>query len=490
MYHGDVGADPLLIGNFIQRESFLCGTQWNTTGVEDDVLFSSVVTPELYEYGGTIPAWFPTPMCLLSQMFEFWRGDIIFRFKFIKSKYHRGRVNIIWDQAVASADLMPSVGDPAVFNVVADLDEEDEVEVRVPYCQAATFLHTKEFSTSTYWSNGPAPAFANDGNGIIQARVLNPLTAPVSTSSVVMLVFVRAAENLEFAGPKNMPREKSLLVLQGKTVTLNQTSGDNVDVYKEVFGEKIISMRELLHRQSKAWTQIIPKNADWAGNQMVFSMPIQRLPRVYGFAPSGWETAVSLLAPPAEVPFNFVRNHPALWVVDCFVGFKGSVNYNFNTINNDGKTTRHVDSISVARRSTLIAASMAPRAYSTNASNSTSQLMRNLNTNANLDLQGASGMALTNQLTQAGIAVNLPYYHPNKFMIANMNNLYDNETSVSSEWDTFELSLKRGVTTASTTDADILIDVFFGTGPDFEVVYFLNCPAIFACAVPTAKATG
>lgn len=490
MYHGDAGADPLVISNFVQRESFLCGTLWSTTGIENDVLFTAAVQPEQFEYGGTMPAWFPTPMAFMATLFQYWRGDIIFRFKIIKSKYHRGRLNITWDQAVAAANNMPSVGDPSVFNVIVDLDEQDEVEVRVPYCQAAPFLRTWELGTSTFWSNGPAPAFANTGNGIIQVRVLNPLTAPVASSSVNLLVFVRGAENLEFAGPKNMPREKSLVKLQGEVITINQSSGDDTNLYKEVFGEKIISLRELMHRQSRAWTQIIPKNADWAGNQMIFSMPIQRLPRVYGFAASGWEFAVSALAPPAEVPFNFVRNHPVLWITSCFVGYKGSVNYNFNPLNIDGKNTHEICSAAVARRSATTVASMAPRAYSTNATNSTSQLMRNLNTNANIDMQGAAGMALTNQFTQAGLAANLPYYHEYKFLVANLDNIGDNETNDNSQYDTFEFSMKRGVPTASTTDADVLVDVLFGTGPDYEVIYFINCPPIYQCTVPTARATG
>ncbi len=491
-YFGDAVADPLLISNFVQRESFLAGAQWTTVNVEDDILFTSAVTPDLFEYASSPQSWYPTPMSYMSSLFQYWSGDIIFRFKIIKSKYHRGRLNICWDVGASNANQMPTVGNPSVFNVIVDLDTEDEVEIRVPYTQAIPFLLTQYYNTGVYWSNGPAPAFVGSGNGFIQIRVLNALSAPVSTSNVNILTFVRGADNLEFAGPRNMQRDKTLLQLQGRVVTLNQTAPQSSDKYKENFGERIFSLRELLHRQSKCASQIIPKNVDWNGNQMVYTFPIQRLPRCYGYHENGWETGAGTVVPASNFPINYVRNHPLNWIVACFVGYKGSTNYTFDHIHQRGNVNQAAGYLAITRRTDSVVSSLLPRAYSTAETNSTSQLMKNYNTQTLVDSQGAGGMALTNQYTQAGLSANLPFYSRSKFLIANLQRIYP--SSVPTQWevelDTFEVTYKRAVTTAGTTDANVVIDIFAGSGPDFEVIYFLNCPAVFQLTPPTALITG
>lgn len=496
---GDVYGDQMHIANFCSRESFLCGALWATGDPEDKILFTAGVTPELYEKsGGTNFHLYNTPMAHAMRLFEYWRGDIIFRFKIIKTQYHRGRLNICWDATVALASLMPGYGNPAVMNMVFDLEDSDELEVRVPYMQALPFVNVTDapFNASgPYWSNGPSPTFSGNFNGMIQVRVVNGLTAPEASSDVDILVFVRAAENIEFAAPSETSSQFTMYQLQSKkeyeTQTFGNDSVSDSDTYNVVFGERIVSFRELLHRQSKCWSQVIPKNGDWAGVQMCFTMPFQRLPRAYGYDPNGWEFAQGTVVPASEFAFSYVRMHPITWLANCFLGYKGSTNYNFNVINNDGKTQRSVPSISVARSGYQYSGFHKPRSYDVGAANSTSQLMRQFNTAVQMDTQGATGMALTNQVTQAGVAVNLPYYTRSKFFVNNITNYYGqlSTTGDESQEDWFELSLKRG-TVANTPDADIVVDIMCGTGPDFDLIFFLNCPVLTYLPPPTARTTG
>lgn len=491
MYFGDAGLDPLVISNFVQRESFLCGCGWSTTHPEDSVLFVSAVTPELFEYKTGPNQWYSTPMNYASSFFQYWSGDIIFRFKVIKSKYHRGRLNFCWDVGCTAANNMPAVGDPAAYNVIMDLDQEDEVEMRIPYTQAAPFLNLTYFNTGAYWANASGATFTGLGNGFIEMRVINALTAPVSTSDVTILVFVRGADNLEFSGPRNMVRDKTLLALQGKVIEINQTGDQDSNKFKENFGERILSFRELLHRQSKTATQVIPKNVNWAGTQMIATFPLQRLPRTYGYHSNGWEVADSTLAPGTDKNFNFVRNHPVNWLTRCFIGYKGSVNYNVNVTSQASTITNPASYISVTRRSDVVGADMRPRAAALLSGNSTSQLMKDYNTDVAVDTQGAAGMALTNQYTQAGLAVNLPYYSRSKFLVSNLLLNYPTSTTAwEVEKDTFDLSVKKSVTLAGTTDGNMVLDIMYGTGPDFDVIYFLNCPPVIQLTPPTPKATG
>jgi hypothetical protein len=496
---GDVNGDQLHIANFCGKESFLCGALWATGDSEDKILFTSGVTPELYEKtNDTNFHLYNTPMAHAFRLFTYWRGDIIFRFKIIKTQYHRGRLNVCWDATVVAASQMPGYGNPAVMNMVFDLEDSDELEVRVPYMQALPFIRRNDApfqASGPYWSNGPSPAFSGSFNGTIQVRVINRLTAPEASSDVDILVFVRAADNIEFAAPADAPSAFTMYQLQSKkeyeTQVFGEESTSDPDAYNNVFGERIVSFRELLHRQSKCWTQVIPKNGDWAGVQMCFTMPFQRLPRSYGYDPNGWEFAVGTATPGSEFAFSYVRGHPITWLANCFVGFKGSTNYNFNVINNDGKAQRSVASVAVTRTDYQYNTYNKPRSYDIGASNSTSQLMRQHNNIVTNDAQGGTGMALTNQVTQAGVAVNLPYYTRSKFFVNNLTNYYGQfgQTGDESEYDWYELSLKRG-TVADTTDTDVFIDIMCGTGPDFNLIFFLNCPVLTYLLPPTARTSG
>nr|ULF99920.1 MAG: hypothetical protein [Marnaviridae sp.] len=493
---GDVYADQLHIANFCQRESFLAGALWSTSDGTDKILFTAGVTPELYNKTSVTPNYevYGTPMSHAMHMFTYWRGDIIFRFKIIKSQYHRGRLNLCWDVGVRDVTLMPGYGNPAVMNIVFDLEEQDELEVRVPYMQAEPFLMKQNLTgvANNFWSNGGAPGFTHYGNGTVQLRVINRLTAPEASSDVDVLVFVRAAENIEFAAPSAIVPNLTVGQLQANktydnTEVFDSPSVSHPKIYDEIFGEKIVSFRELLHRASLASTNIIYRNLTWTSEQMTYTLPIKRIPREYGYNLSGWESAATSVGV-GDVPFNFVRQHPINWLVDCFVGFKGSVNYTFNVIFNDQRASRAVPHVSITRQE--FGKQIVPVTMVTGTSVSSSQYMRELNTSTTTLAQGATGTALTNQFTQSGVAVNLPYYSNARFMIHNQPEYYSSsETLSGTEDDWFALNLKRGIV-AGTVDNTVTIDTYCGTGPDFNLIFFLNVPVLTFLAPPVAKVTG
>lgn len=495
-FAGDPTADQLHITNFCQRESFLCGALWTTTAVEDSIVFTSYVTPQLYEKStGSNPHVYSVPMSYIANMFEKWRGDLIFRFKVIKTQYHRGRLSISWDPLQTSMANMPSYGNPRVQNIIFDLEDTDTIEVRVPYMQATPFTTLRDGSTTVdgpWWSNGPTPnqtaAFGTQ-NGIIQVRVVNRLTAPEATSDVDVLVFVRAADNIEFASPNEILNKTHMVLQSKKEFVMGQPSDSDPMSYSEVYGEKISSLRQLLHRQSKASTQVIPRTANWDGSTLIATFPFQRVPKYYGYTGRGGEQAFGTIAPATGFGFNFVRIHPICWLQPCFLGTRGSTNWTFNVVNNDGKSTVPVMSIGVCRNPD--AANNKAYYYAIPGTLSTSSLMKEHNNSTGVERQGAQGMALTNQYTQSGISVNLPYYNRYKFLVNNAFLSYNLTDSGNDEKNTdwFELTVKRGITPA-TTDSNVFIDTYVGTGPDFDFVFFINCPVFTYLVPPPAFTTG
>lgn len=471
-YPGDPDGDMLAMKNFLGRESFLCGMLWDTTRIEDSILFTSSVTPQLYEFGGAIqPTMFHTPVGFVGRMFDYWRGDLIFTFRIIKSKYHRGRLAISWDPS-GTYVTMPAVGVPTVEQVIVDLDETSEVQVRVPYTQAVPFLQQEEFTTATLWSNGSgAPAFQGQpgatSNGTIQVRVLNPLTAPVATSSVDILVYVRAADNFEFAAPTTITQNLSMLKLQSNIHVLGDAQDSDPNTYAEVFGERIVSLRQVLHRQSQAWIWVpngIPANTAYG----IFQLRLQRLPRPYGFTPVGTESINRVLTT-GTVPGFIAYNHPLLWITMAFLGYRGSTNY---SLNSRGVIANH---ISVTRASNVYTTNQTER-FALLTNTPSSRIFTEMGSNAIAE-SGASGMVLTNQLTQAGVMVNLPYYNNAKFMVTNIGTLYDiSGNNWGSTRDNFVATVKK---IRSNNSSQEVIDVLCGSGNDYDCVYFLNCPPCY-----------
>ena len=68
--HGGGEEDELTMKSFLQRESFLVGSNWDTTDTPGTSLFTSHVTPQLWQSNGSTQMAFP-PMGYLSQMFQY-----------------------------------------------------------------------------------------------------------------------------------------------------------------------------------------------------------------------------------------------------------------------------------------------------------------------------------------------------------------------------------------------------------------------------------
>ena len=93
---------------------------------------------------------------------------------------------------------------------------------------------------------------------------------------------------------------------------------------------------------------------------------------------------------------------------------------------------------------------------------------------------GISGSALTNQKTNTGLCVNLPYYANSGFMITDPYIQYSNGdtiTSGNSDWWRFRYKVRKDPLT--TTLRPNIMEMYYSTGPDFDVVFFLNCPVTY-----------
>jgi hypothetical protein len=478
---GLTSEDEMAIPYLVQKQSYLTQTTWSSAQAVDTILFSSVVTPILYDFDPTTISGtklFMTPMAWLSNLFNNWRGDVIFTFKIIASQYHKGRLRISFDPSGYGSEniLNDANTSNVVFTKIIDLADSNEVEVRIPYQQAAAFLYNSDvINANPGWSTSNSPTFIYDGvqhNGTICVRVHNILTAPIATSSVQVLVFVRGAENLEFANPRNLNSNLSPFKVQADVMGTSETTPLEQQ-YLINFGEQVSSLRTLLRRHSLSLSVMPPDNSTL--DYYIFDKWFSRMPLSYGYDPYGIHSAKGLVTPASNFPFNFCLSHPITYIATAFVGYRGSTNWTINT--NMGT---NVGSIRVCRAND--AYSNTATVGSAGFSFASGSLSQNAQGMLNLD-EGSGGCALTNQNTNAGISVQCPNYSPYRFQSTNPS-LASKPSSVDgSVYDLLKLEL---VTSASAVPLKkMIINMYCGIGTDFGVHFFLNVPTFFYVAPVT-----
>lgn len=500
--HGGPKEDELTVKSLAGRSSFLVGTQWNTTAAPGEILFTAAVTPQMFNSANSQVA--HTPMGWIANLFQYWRGPIKFTFKVIRSPYHRGRVQISWDSQASTFATGPSVGNPNTLTTVMDLDEDSECSFVVPYMKPELFLET--FNTSTTgtapWSTDAAPVGSWPGtNGILNVRVLNRLTAPEPSSSATILVFVNAADEFEFAGPREYQTRNgdSQLQLNAATSSVLQADiayddedeahelapdGCDMAVYQQVFGERVTSIRELLHRSSLSFMwQGMSYNTTAGAGTCQFKVPFKRMPPPPGVMNNAWNVGTTSSGPGQRV--FYTKFHPILQMTSCFIGYKGSVNVTLNV--DQPSTGAVIDTLAIGRKpfgNTLTSTQRLP------SLDVFGEPAVSIDLNTRSDLQatnsGIEGYALTNTRTNAGMAAQLPYYSNSGFTLVDLTKEYNNRDTLSDgDNDWWQATWRYNKVSGADLLSGSILNAYYATGPDFDLVFFLNVPVLSAISIAT-----
>jgi hypothetical protein len=502
--HGGTMEDDLNIARFAGRTSYIASSEWPTTLVPGDALFTTFVMPGLYATDAVSQV-AHTPLSWASQHFQYWRGPLRYTFRVVRSPYHRGRLQITWDRMANQLDQGGSIGNPNTITTIMDLDGDDECSFVVPYMQPDLFLWTQKGPVITgpvtlpYSVDSVPPATsiaARTANGVLSVRVLNRLTAPDSSSGVTLLVFVNAEPDIEFAAPVEVNATKletqwasisdlTASVVQSDITYLDKSEAEELtssgaadSIYNQVFGEKVTSFREVMHRSSLSTVYCAAEfNSDTTVGTAQVNVPIKRLPPPPGVVNNGWSTATTVSGPGQRA--FYTKFHPLLSIGSCFIGYKGSTNVTVNIDQTRGSIP--IDTLQVrrvARGYLLTNAFRRPHLtlYS-DESLSDEQAARSNNFQAKT---GIEGMALTNTRTNAGMAAQLPYYSSAGFQVMDVTSEYSNEdllTDRNSDWWQVEWRMNK----SASTDVWFVgnnLNLYYSSGPDFDLVFFINVPIL------------
>jgi len=481
--------DELEISRLVQRESYIDDTAWACADSADKILFSANVTPMMWAnetFGSAGNLAFGTPTAFVGRMFNNWRGDIIFRFKFVATQFHKGRVRISWDPRGTSGSNLISTADTAniVQTKIVDLGKDTDVEFRIPYHQAFPWLRINHDFIQP-WSTSSTPTWSADPlqhNGVITIRVLTALTAPVGTSVVPILVFMRGASNLEYANPGMGYDSASQFVCQSGDVlasvggdesqqlTMGEYHGVPKERYLVNFGEKVTTLRSLLYRHSLVRTDQVPPSSN--AKQSV-TYDFHKFPLAWGYDPNGVDQAKGIITSGNSFPFNWVHPNFLSWIISAFVGVRGSMVWSVNvtSVSNTG-----LQMIRVMRRPDI---SVVNRTVTTHSDVYTSVNQTNYIKSIFLRA-GTGGSAITNQGTQNGLSFICPQYSMSKFDTPSVQYRALASTATIADFDSYRLELSMQSSGSSNQNTDTEVHWFCAGGADLTPLFFLNVPVLNA----------
>lgn len=476
----DDGKDAMVISSLGKVESYLCTADWTTSNAENDVLFYARVNPRMYDNDGATQAkLYMTPMCWLSNCFNNWRGDLVYKIEVISSMYHKGRLRISYDPSGDATYNLQTVTSSTnvVHTVIMDIGDTQTLYVRIPYQSRQQFLQLRSSlaAADEGWGVNATGTFAADrsnDNGVLTVRVLNLLTAPVASSTVRVLISCYC-ENLELANPTELtsnsqylslfePQSEEVIDTAIKSEVLGEVSMPADNQYTVYFGENVLSLRQLMRRCEYVGSKYL--SAGTASNVNAFYITSYRIPASPGFDPNGPDLANEIVAA-STAPYNFTKLTYLTYITPAFLCNRGSINWTYTGLKN------FTDSPTImVNRDNVGGGAIAYGSY-TITETTKSQFARAV---AATRESGAAGMSIA--LTALNGALNFvaPNYSAAKFAYSNASAGSLGLSKDGSLYDKVNIRL-----TTYDVANPIAVDMFAAAGVDFSLFYFYNVPTYY-----------
>lgn len=144
----------------------------------------------------------PTTLNYITSPFLYWTGSMVYTFKFVKTKFHSGRVEIAFHPFVNDVTSTIQARTDYARRVIVDLRDSSEVSLTIPFVSPQPW---KRISTYLDPMNPkpPAPGRLKDiTTGMISVRALTPLIANGQCSKKIeVLVEARAGDDFRVQAP-------------------------------------------------------------------------------------------------------------------------------------------------------------------------------------------------------------------------------------------------------------------------------------------------
>lgn len=391
--------DDMSIMAIASRETYIETVTWADTDVAYAAIKEYVVHPQLNTYYsdvGATPCTMvqPSAMSYAVTPFTYWRGDIIFRFDFVTSQYHRGKF-AIWYEPNHHHDVLINASLALNKNdlQIVDISTTNSVELCVKWASPYPWLQTFDVTSVKNYQNGGAALVSLTAfvNGYIVMAPFVPLQSPDS-SDIPINVSVRCENLLVQELNTKLPTSRFYITPQSKHVgtsseevtcfELNPSTASKKDITKHYFGEQPLSFRALLKRYQTVTT--VSYTSSGAHEYVRFIQPI------YPLIDNTYNIAAALVSPVIPHLYGYLRY--------AFLGVRGGIR----------SRMRVIEPAAPSNQSMTIAA-LQP--ISTNSAPSTSEV----NSGYFLNIHGGVQFSPST----SGIAeVELPFYTMNNFVFS------------------------------------------------------------------------
>lgn len=196
-------ADEMDLSHVLSIPNFWDRFTWNTTDATSSILWDNYVTPmKIKPYSSTILDRFRcTHMGFVANTHGYWRGSIVYTFKFVKTQFHSGRLRISFIPFYYNTTISTGVPDVSrTQKVIVDLRTSTEVSFTIPYVSSRPWMYCIRPEAS--WLGTDNALMYNAVTGIVRVEVLNQLVAANNVfQSIDTIVEVSGGPDLTFAAP-------------------------------------------------------------------------------------------------------------------------------------------------------------------------------------------------------------------------------------------------------------------------------------------------
>nr|ULF99864.1 MAG: putative capsid polyprotein [Cripavirus sp.] len=196
-------ADEMDLSHVLSIPNFWDRFTWTTSNATNTVLWDNFVTPfKVKPFSNTITDRFRcTHMGYVANSHGYWRGSIVYTFKFVKTIFHSGRLRISFIPFYFNNTISTGVPDVSrTQKVVVDLRTATEVSFTVPYVSSRPWMFSIRPEAS--WLGTNSALMYNAVTGIVRVEVLNQLVAANNVfQSIDTIVEVNGGPDLTFAAP-------------------------------------------------------------------------------------------------------------------------------------------------------------------------------------------------------------------------------------------------------------------------------------------------
>lgn len=173
-------------------------TLWTDASAVGSVLTYFPVTPNIVTQGGIAPVLYNanTYLSWFSNAFCFWKGSLSYKFEWVSTQFHTGRVLIAFipNSFNATPTLQEAFSCP---NAVVDIQQNSVCTLSVPFVSPTVWKRCDITNTTS-----------NDENvvGYIYVYVLNSLVRPSNVSDTIEYnIYISGGDDFEFSVPRGNP---------------------------------------------------------------------------------------------------------------------------------------------------------------------------------------------------------------------------------------------------------------------------------------------